>query len=237
MNGARIRSMKQHLSHCPHQWSRRRLCRCERPGYSCGTCRGTASAPRTAPRPTARSGRGARRSSRAGPPGRPARSSRKPPRTAADLDHWWLTGRPSCSSVGTEADHSLDITTASRVVEHRGEDGDRGDDAGHRHVPVEEPELRRPQQLRVDLPPGPDDRQPAHRGRPLDRGEPVPRPADHEQRDVGRALPHALDGHDRVDAAAERHERPRGPAAALAAAAAGAVARPGDRRGPRCADR
>ena len=30
------------------------------------------------------------------------------------MEYWWLTGRPSCSSVGTDADHSLDITTASR---------------------------------------------------------------------------------------------------------------------------
>ena len=42
------------------------------------------------------------------------------------------------------------------VVEDGGEDGDGRDDPGHRHVPVAEPELGRAQQLRVDLPPGPD---------------------------------------------------------------------------------
>ena len=51
-------------------------------------------------------------------PGRPSAfsRSRKPASKAADLDHWWLTWRPSCSSVGTEADHSLDITTVSRSL-------------------------------------------------------------------------------------------------------------------------
>jgi hypothetical protein len=42
-------------------------------------------------------------------------------------------------------------------------------------VPVQEAELGRPEQLRVDLAAGPDDRQPGDRGRALDGGEPVAR--------------------------------------------------------------
>ena len=44
------------------------------------------------------------------------------------------------------------------VLEHRGQHGDRGQDPGHRHVPVEEAEFGRAQQLRVDLALGADDR-------------------------------------------------------------------------------
>src|SRR6185437_4481375 len=43
-----------------------------------------------------------------------ARMSRKAASNSSLLDHWWLTGRPWYSRVGTDADHSLDITTASR---------------------------------------------------------------------------------------------------------------------------
>ena len=43
-NGARIRSMKQHLSHGRTSGRAGAVCRCGRPGYSCGTCRGTGSA-------------------------------------------------------------------------------------------------------------------------------------------------------------------------------------------------
>ena len=92
------------------------------------------------------------------------------------------------------------------VVEHRGHDRDRGQDPGHRDVPVEEAELGGAQQLRIDLPLGPHHRQPGDRGRLLDRREPVGRPADHEQRGIGQP-PDPLHHHDRVDPAAERDER------------------------------
>ena len=91
------------------------------------------------------------------------------------------------------------------VLEHRGEHRDRGQDPGHRHVPVEEAQFGRAQQLRVDLPLGPHHRQPGDRGRLLDRREPVGRPAHHEQRGVGQP-PDPLHDHDRVDPAAERDE-------------------------------
>ena len=73
--------------------------------------------------------------------------------------------------------------------------------------PLQEAELGGAQQLRVDLPPGPQHRQPADRGRPLDRREPVTRAADDEERDVAGPLADALHGHDRVDAAAEGDKR------------------------------
>ena len=43
--------------------------------------------------------------------GRARRNSRS---NSSPLDHWWLTAWPSSTSVGTDADHSLDSTTASR---------------------------------------------------------------------------------------------------------------------------
>ena len=92
------------------------------------------------------------------------------------------------------------------VFEHRGQDRDRGQDPGHRDVPVAEAELGGAQQLRIDLPLGPHHRQPGDRGRLLDRREPVGRPAHHEQRGIGQP-PDPLHHHDRVDPAAERDER------------------------------
>ena len=36
------------------------------------------------------------------------------------LDHWWFTACPPATTVGTEADHSLESTTASRLSSTRG---------------------------------------------------------------------------------------------------------------------
>ena len=88
------------------------------------------------------------------------------------LDHWWFTGARR-HSVGTEADHSLDSTTASRPFEHRGHDGGGRDDGGDRHVPVEEPQLVRAAHQGVDRARDAHDGQPGHRGRVLDGGEAV----------------------------------------------------------------
>ena len=93
------------------------------------------------------------------------------------------------------------------VLQHRGQHRDRRQDPGHRHVPVEEAEFGRAQQLRVDLPFRADHREPGHRGRLLDRVEPVGGPAHHEQRRV-RQPADSLHRDDRVDPAAERHQRP-----------------------------
>ena len=79
-----------------------------------------------------------RRSSRAGPAavGRPA-TSRKAASNAGALGVLVVHRRgPGTPGVGTDADHSLDITTASRSSSDGGEHRDRGEDAGHRHVPV-----------------------------------------------------------------------------------------------------
>ena len=206
--------MKQHLSHSPHQWSSRRVgvdvkgpvAAAERP-VVLGQLREPLPHPQLGP--VAQRGEVVGQARRAGleqlAEARLERRRLGPlvvdlPPVVLERRH---RGRPL---VG----HHHRVP----AVEHRREHGDRGDDPGHRHVPVQEAELRRPQQLRVDLPPGPQHRQPAHGGRLLDRGEPVPRPAHHEQRDVAVPLPHALDGHDRVDAAAKGDERPQRAAAA-----------------------
>ena len=90
--------------------------------------------------------------------------------------------------------------------EHGSQHRDRGQDPGHRHVPVEEAELGRAEQLRIDLPLGAHHGQPGDRGRLLDGREPVGGPAHDEQ--CGVADPaHVLRHHDRVDPAAERHQR------------------------------
>ena len=94
-------------------------------------------------------------------------------------------------------------------VEHGGHHGDGRDDAGDRHVAVEEPELGRPQHLVVDGPLGPDDGQAGHGGRPLDGGEAVAGAGDDEQGGVGQRADE-LDRDDRVDAPAERDERALG---------------------------
>ncbi len=47
-------------------------------------------------------------------PREPASTPRKPASNAPLLEYWWLTGTPSTSSVGMDADHSFDMITASR---------------------------------------------------------------------------------------------------------------------------
>ena len=44
----------------------------------------------------------------------PASTSRKAVSNAALLEYWWLIAWSPACTVGTDADHSLDITTASR---------------------------------------------------------------------------------------------------------------------------
>src|SRR5580704_12315627 len=48
------------------------------------------------------------------PAGSAASTSQKADSNAALLEYWWLTGSPRYSRVGTDADHSFDITTTSR---------------------------------------------------------------------------------------------------------------------------
>src|SRR6185437_10362127 len=91
------------------------------------------------------------------------------------------------------------------VLEHRGQHGDGGQDAGDGDVTVAEAELGGAEELGVDLAFGPDDGEAGDRGGFLDRVEAVTRAADDEQGDVG-ALAHLLHGDDRVDPAAERDE-------------------------------
>ena len=113
MNGLRTRSMKQHLSHVPHQWSSR----------SAGSWWKARLQLRKAPwnrvsrgellgHPQLRARPQVREDGEPGPSAA-ATTSWKPRSNSSPLDHWWLTGRPSTTSVGTEADHSLDSTTAS----------------------------------------------------------------------------------------------------------------------------
>jgi len=156
-------------------------------------------------------------------------------RKAASKRRSWKTGdspgAPGTQSVGTTADHSLDITRV-RVLEHasqhrrsrtgclspaRGRSGSR---------------VRRSGAAWDRSPVRPHDRQAASPRRRLDRVEPVIGPVHHEQGHIGE-LPHPLHHHDRV-IRRERHERASlaaGSAVAASAAAASAVAARGPGRG------
>ena len=70
-----------------------------------------------------------------------ARGRRRPARRSSLFDHWWFTASPPVTTVGTEADHSLDSTTASRSFEDGRHQRGGADDGRDGHVPVEEPEL------------------------------------------------------------------------------------------------
>ena len=106
--------MKQHLSHRPHQWSSRcagswwkaRL-QLRKAWWYCvrrANCCETHSSLR------------GRRYENTAMPGPSVDRTRSPKArsNSSPLDHWWFTARPSATTVGTEADHSLDSTTASR---------------------------------------------------------------------------------------------------------------------------
>src|SRR6266545_4433838 len=58
-------------------------------------------------------GRSAEKYSKSGPR-EPASTPRKAASNVPLLEYWWLTGTPSTSSVGMDADNSFDMTTASR---------------------------------------------------------------------------------------------------------------------------
>ena len=176
-NGARIRSMKQHLSQRPHQWSSRvassrwkaRLQLRNVPWYWVSPANRSATHSSLNGRSD---GEVADRGRRMRP--RPAPRGTRPRRSAL-LEYWWLTGRPSTSSVGMDADHSFDMTTASRPssTAARTAMADRIPVTGT--CPFRKPELARAQQLRVDLAAGPHDGQPGDRGRRLDGVEPARR--------------------------------------------------------------
>ena len=137
----------------PHQWSRR--CVGVLVEGAVAAAKGavdTASGARTAPPPRARCAAGGRRTPRE--PARAWRRTRSPKArsNSSPFDHWWFTASPSVTRVGTEADHSLESTTASRRSRTAATSDGRGDDGGDGHVPVEEPELGRAADEGVDGP-------------------------------------------------------------------------------------
>ncbi len=96
-NGARTRSMKQHLSHSPHQRSRRRAGSIAKARLQLWKTRwysverGEALAP-----PTARCRGAAARSTRRPSPSAAAHGRREgPSRTRRPFEYWWLIDRPS----------------------------------------------------------------------------------------------------------------------------------------------
>ena len=197
--------MKQHLSQRPHQWSsRQRLVDVER-------------AVTAAERVVVLGQRGE-------PPGHPefaerAQRGEVPEVRAEGAGQHAAEGRLERPALGVLVvdRHAVHFQRRDRrgplvrhdhgvpAVERRGQHGDGRDDAGHRDVAVEESQLTRTQQLRVDLALGAQDGQPGDGRGPFDGLEPVPGQAHDEQCGLGPLADH-LDGDDRVDAAAERHQ-------------------------------
>ncbi len=207
MKGDRIRSMKQHLSQVPHHWPRRSAGFCWKArlqlrktpwnSLSWANCCATHSSLRL---------RRYEKTESCGPNASPTMWA-KPSSNSAPLDHWWLIGRPSCTSVGAEADHSLDSTTASRPIENRRDEGGRGDDRRDGNVAVEEAHPLGAPDLGVDLAGNVDHGQPGQSGRVFDGGKPFIWGMDDTEGRIGGALPKCADGHDGVDAAAEWDQR------------------------------
>ena len=91
-------------------------------------------------------------------------------------------------------------------VQHGLDDGDGGDDRGHRHVPVQEAQLPRTGDERIEGASDVDDREPGDGSGILDRREAVPGRVHDEERRVGVVRHQRVHGHDGVDAAAEGDE-------------------------------
>ena len=154
-------------------------------------------------------------------------SSPKPRSKSSPLDHWWFTARPSSTSVGTDADHSLESTTASRRSRTAATTAAPVITAVTGTCPLRKPELVRAADEGIDLAGDACDRQAGRRPpRPQWRRSARPGGAHDAQCGAPGGRRDRLHRHDGVDAAAERDQGPAGPGVV------GHGRRPERRRGP-----